>query len=71
MSQPVDEICVDPKRRCFWRSQAGPVPLSEQPRVLGSFMSDLQRACIHHGYRVESGPLPQEEAQDAKTTGSR
>ncbi|HEH9432825.1 hypothetical protein NUK31_16805 [Aeromonas caviae] len=71
MSQPVDEICVDPKRRCFWRSQAGPVPLSEQPRVLGSFMSDLQRACIHHGYRVESDPLPQEEAQDAKTTGSR
>ena len=71
MSQPVDEICVDPKRRCFWRSQAGAVPLSEQPRVLGSFMSDLQRACIHHGYRVESDPLPQEEAQDAKTTGSR
>ncbi|MBL0612875.1 hypothetical protein JD508_21930 [Aeromonas jandaei] len=70
MSQPVDEICVDPKRRCFWRSQAGPVPLSEQPHVQGSFMSDQQRACIHHGYRVESDPLPQEEAQDAKTTGS-
>ena len=71
MNQPRDEICIDPKRSCFWRSQAGPVPLSEQPRVLGSFMSDLQRACIHHGYRVESDPLPQEEAQDAKTTGSR
>ncbi|WP_270666863.1 MULTISPECIES: hypothetical protein [unclassified Aeromonas] len=28
MSHPVDEICVDPKRRCFWRSQAGPVSLS-------------------------------------------
>jgi len=26
MSQPVDEICVDPTRRCFWRCQAGPVP---------------------------------------------
>ncbi|WP_219598627.1 hypothetical protein [Aeromonas salmonicida] len=71
MSQPVDEICVDPTRRCFWRGQAGPVPLSEQPRVLGSFMSDLQRTCIHHGYRVESDPLPQEEAQDAQTTDSR
>ncbi|MGS3140537.1 hypothetical protein ACB316_20375 [Aeromonas sanarellii] len=23
MSQTVDEICIDPKRRCFWRSQAG------------------------------------------------
>ena len=37
MSQPIDEICVDPQRRCFWRCQAGPVPLSDQPRVLGSF----------------------------------
>ncbi len=71
MSQPVDEICVAPKRRCFWRCQAGPVPLSEQPRVLGSFLSDLQRTCIHHGYHVESDPLPQEEAHDAQTTDSR
>ena len=71
MSQPVDEICIDPTRRCFWRSQAGPVPLSEQPRVLGSFLSDLQRVCIHHGYRVESDSLPQEEAKDAKTSDSR
>lgn len=71
MSQPVDEICVDPTRRCFWRCQAGPVPLSEQPRVLGRFLSDLQRACIHHGYGVESDPLPQEEAHDAQTTDSR
>ncbi|MFM5023371.1 hypothetical protein ACEUDO_21000 [Aeromonas rivipollensis] len=71
MSQPVDEICVDPKRRCFWRSQAGPVSLSEQPRVLGSFLSDLQRTCIHSGYRVESDPLPQEVAPDAQTTDSR
>ena len=71
MSQPIDEICVDPMRRCFWRCQAGPVPLSEQPRVLGSFLSDLQRTCTHHGYRVESDPLPQEEAHDAQTTDSR
>ena len=71
MSQPVDEICIDPKRRCFWRSQAGPVPLSEQPRELGRFLSDLQRTCIHHGYRVESDPLPQEEAHDAQPTDRR
>ena len=71
MSQPVDEICMDPKRHCFWRSQAGPVPLSEQPRVLGSFLSDLQRTCIHHGYRIESDSLPQEESTDAQTTDSR
>ncbi|HDZ8848458.1 hypothetical protein [Aeromonas veronii] len=71
MSQPVDEICVDPTRRCFWRSQAGPVSLSEQPRVLASFLADLQRTCTHHGYRVESDPLPQEEAKDAQTSDSR
>ncbi|WP_080756128.1 MULTISPECIES: hypothetical protein [Aeromonas] len=59
MSQPVDEICVDPMHRCFWHSQGGPVPLSEQPRVLASFLADLQRTCTHHGYRVESDPLPQ------------
>ena len=71
MSQPVDEICVNPTRRCFWRSQAGPVPLSEQPRVLRSFLSALQRTCIHHGYRVESDSLPQEEARDAQTSDRR
>lgn len=71
MSQPVDEICVDPKHRCFWRCQTGPVPLSEQPRVLGSFLADLQRTCIHHGYRVESDPLPPEEAHDAQPTDRR
>ena len=71
MSQPVDEICIDPTRRCFWRSQAGPVPLSEQPRVLGSFLSDLQRVCIHHGYRVESDPFPPEEAHDAQPSDRR
>ncbi|MFQ2423130.1 hypothetical protein ACK311_19995, partial [Aeromonas caviae] len=65
MSQPIDEICVDPTRRCFWRSQAGPVPFSDQPRVLGDFLSNLQRTCIHHGYCVESDPLPQEEVDDA------
>lgn len=71
MSQPIDEICVAPTRRCFWCCQAGPVPLSAQPRVLSSFLSDLQLTCTHHGYRVESDPLPQEEAQDAQTTDSR
>ncbi|MEN3801188.1 hypothetical protein ABDZ32_11450 [Aeromonas veronii] len=71
MSLPVDEICVDSTRRCFWRSKAGPVPLTEQPRVLASFLADLQRTCTHHGYRVESDPLPQEEAHDAQTTDSR
>ncbi|BBS15941.1 hypothetical protein [Aeromonas caviae] len=71
MSQPIDEICMDPKRRCFWRGQAGQVPLSERPRVLSSFLSDLQRTCTNHGYRVESDPLPQEEARDAQTSDSR
>ena len=71
MSQPVDEICIDPKRSCFWRSQAGPVSLSEQPRVLASFLADLQRTCTNHGYRVESDPLPQEETHDVQTTDSR
>ncbi|MGU5767400.1 MULTISPECIES: hypothetical protein [Aeromonas] len=71
MSQPIDEICVDPTRHCFWRSQAGPVSLTEQPRVLASFLADLQRTCTHHGYRVESDPLPQEETHDVQTTDSR
>lgn len=71
MSQPVDEICVDPKRRCFWRCQAGPVPLSEQPRVLANFLADLQQTCTSCGYCVESDPLPQEEARDAQTSDSR
>ena len=71
MSQPVDEICVDPTRRCFWRCQAGPVSLTEQPRVLASFLADLQRTCTNHGYRVESDPLPQEETHDVQTTDSR
>ncbi|WP_113721897.1 hypothetical protein [Aeromonas salmonicida] len=64
MSQPRDEICIDPKRRCFWHCQAGPVPLSEQPRVLGCFLSDLQRICIHRGYAVESDPIPDKETED-------
>lgn len=71
MSQPRDEICVDPTRRCFWRCQAGPVSLTEQPRVLGSFLADLQRTCIHIGYRVESNPLPPEETHDAQPTDRR
>ena len=64
MSQPRDEICIDPKRRCFWRCQAGPVPLNEQPRVLANFLADLQHICIHRGYRVESDPIQQQENQD-------
>ena len=64
MSQTVDEICIDPKRRCFWRSQAGPVPLTEQPRVLASFLADLQRICIHRGYAVESYPIADKESED-------
>ncbi|MDM5074974.1 hypothetical protein OB931_01035 [Aeromonas media] len=64
MSQPRDEICIDPKRRCFWRCQAGPVPLNEQPRVLASFLADLQRICIHRGYAVESDPIPDKETED-------
>lgn len=64
MSQPRDEICIDPKRNCFWRCQAGPVSLTDQPRVLASFLTDLQRICIHRGYRVESDPLPDKETED-------
>ncbi|WP_368176059.1 hypothetical protein [Aeromonas sp. s1(2024)] len=64
MSQMVDEICIDPKRRCFWRSQAGPVPLTEQPRVLASFLADLQRTCINRGYAVESDHIPDKKIED-------
>lgn len=64
MSQPRDEICIDPKRSCFWHCKAGPVPLTEQPRVLASFLADLQRICIHRGYRVESDPIQQQENKD-------
>ncbi|MFB0584110.1 hypothetical protein [Aeromonas salmonicida] len=64
MSQPRDEICIDPKRRCFWRCQAGPVPLTERPRVLASFLADLQRICIHRGYAVESDPIADKESED-------
>ena len=64
MSQPRNEICIDPKRRCFWQCQAGPVPLSEQPRVLGGFLSDLQRICIHRGYAVESDTIADKESED-------
>ena len=64
MSQTVDEICINPKRHCFWRSQAGPVPLTEQPRVLASFLADLQRTCINRGYAVESDHIPDKEIED-------
>ncbi|WP_336290259.1 hypothetical protein [Aeromonas dhakensis] len=64
MSQPRDEICIDPKRNCFWHCQAGSVPLTEQPHVLASFLADLQRICIHRGYRVESDPIQQQENKD-------
>lgn len=63
MSQPRDQICIDHKRRSFWRCQAGPVPLTEQPRVLGNFLSNLQRICIHRGYRVESDPIADKETE--------
>jgi hypothetical protein len=58
MSQPRDEICIDPKRRCFWRCQAGPVPLTEQPLVLGNCLSNLQSICTHRGFTVVTDPLP-------------
>ncbi|MGL6434652.1 hypothetical protein [Aeromonas caviae] len=64
LSQPVDELCIDPQRQCFWRCQAGQVPLTEQPRVLSSFLSDRQRTCIHHSYHVESDPIPDQETED-------
>lgn len=64
MSQPVDEICVDPSRSCFWRAQAGSVPLTEQPLVLASFLTDLQRICIHRGYAVESDTIADKETED-------
>ena len=64
MSQPVDEICIDPKRSCFWHCQAGPVPLTEQPRVLASFLADLQRICTHRGYVLESDPIADKESED-------
>ncbi|MCV9382210.1 hypothetical protein Aerorivi_01035 [Aeromonas rivipollensis] len=64
ISQPRDEICIDPERRCFWHCQAGSVPLTEQPRVLANFLADLQRICIHRGYRVESDPIQQQENKD-------
>ncbi|WP_323931052.1 hypothetical protein [Aeromonas veronii] len=64
MSQPRDEICIDPERHCFWHCQAGPVPLNEQPRVLANFLADLQRICIHRGYAVESDPIADKESED-------
>ncbi len=64
MSQPRDEICIDPKHSCFWRCQEGPVSLTELPRVLASFLADLQRTCINRGYRVESDPIPDKETED-------
>ena len=64
MSQTVDEICIDPKRSCFWRCQAGQVPITDQPRVLASFLADLQRICIHRGFSVASDPIPNEENED-------
>ncbi|MEH8101366.1 hypothetical protein [Aeromonas veronii] len=64
MNQPRDEICIDPKRSCFWHCKAGSVPLTEQPRVLASFLADLQRICIHRGYAVESDPIPDKESED-------
>ena len=64
MSQPRDEICIDPERRYFWRCQEGPVSLTDQPRVLANFLADLQRICIHRGYAVESYPIADKESED-------
>lgn len=64
MSQPRDELCIDPKHSCFWRCQEGPVSLTDQPRVLASFLADLQRICIHRGYAVESYPIADKESED-------
>ena len=64
MSQPKDEICIDPKHSCFWRCQEGPVSLTDQPRVLASCLADLQRICIHRGYAVESYPIADKESED-------
>ncbi|MFQ2087068.1 hypothetical protein ACK34E_00720 [Aeromonas veronii] len=40
------------------------MPLTELPRVLASFLADLQRTCINRGYRVESDPIPDMESED-------
>ena len=64
MSQPRDEICIDPKHSCFWRCQEGPVSHTDQPRVLASFLADLQRNCIHRGYAVESDHIADKESED-------
>ena len=41
-----------------------PVSLTDQPRVLASFLADLQRICIHRGYAVESDPIADMESED-------
>lgn len=69
MNAPVDEICFDSERRCFWRGQAGPVAPSDQTRILASFLADLQRACTHFGFVAESDPLPHQEKPNAQRTG--
>ena len=48
MSQPVDEICVDPKRRCFGAARQDRFRSLSNPCV-GSFLADLQRTCTNHG----------------------
>lgn len=53
MSQPVDEIYIDPKHSCFWRCQAGPVSPQKQTQVLARFVVDLQRSCANRGFTVE------------------
>lgn len=45
---------------CFWRCQARPVPLTEQPRVQACLLTDLQRTCSNPDYTVKSDPIPPE-----------
>ena len=37
MSQPRDEICIDPKRSCFWRCQAGRCRSASSPACWPTF----------------------------------
>ncbi|MGN4992212.1 hypothetical protein [Aeromonas sp. 97A] len=37
MSQPVDELCIDPKRRCFWHCQLAPCRSASSPACWPTF----------------------------------
>ncbi len=55
MNQAVDELGIDPKRRCFWHCQAGPEPLSEPPRTR---QLSQQPAVYLYSSRLYSGNRP-------------